>query len=157
MEKNEKEVNWNMHINGWFCSFVFFFYFLIGDHLISVLLRSVEGSHRSTAVMHLPWFRAEASLALTTLMLTQGHLDFILFCFQCFGFGHTSCLSALDLSSCVYFIAVGLWFTLAGLHHWWEGYTSLQHWFYWTPKGVCPWHSQEWQHGIWLNSIKSMT
>ena len=143
----------------WVVLFFFFFLnFLIGDHLVSVLLRAVESSHRSTVVMHLPWFWAEASLALTTLILTQGHLAFILFCFQCFGFGHTSCLSALDLSSCVYLIAVGLWFTLARLHHWDEGGTLLfDTSVNGPPKGVCPWHSQEWQRAIWLNSVKSMT
>lgn len=153
---------WKKMKRGWIeicvwmgcCSFIFFF--LIGGHVVSVLLWALgESSHKVCRSHAMPWFWVEAGLALTTLALTHGHLDFILFCYQSFGFGHTSCLFALGLSSCEYLIPVGPWITLAGLRHWEGGYTSLQHWFYWTLKGMCPWHSQELLHGSFAGWTQS--
>lgn len=100
---------WKKMKRGWIeicvwmgcCSFIFFF--LIGGHVVSVLLWALgESSHKVCRSHAMPWFWVEAGLALTTLALTHGHLDFILFCYQSFGFGHTSCLFALGLSSCEY-------------------------------------------------------
>lgn len=35
----------------------------------------------------------------------------------------------------------------AGLHYWEGVCISLCNWFYWTPRGMCPWRSQKLQHG----------
>lgn len=124
--KKEKEVNWNIHINGWFCSFVFCFcfYFLIGDHLVSVLLRSVESSQIYSS--HALALGSERKLAWLWphLCYHRGTWTLLFSSFQRFGFGHTFCLSASRSElMCVYLIAVGLWFTrpdssslMRGLH-----------------------------------------